>query len=46
MQFPFVHSVNLSFVQSLIYAPVGVKTESKTASGQLATRLSLVRVPL
>lgn len=49
MQFPFAHSVNLSFVQSLIYAPVGVKTEGKMASGQrieLATRLSLVRVPL
>ena len=45
MQFPFVHSVNLSFV----HAPVGVKTEGKTASGQrieLGTRLSLVRVPL
>ena len=49
MQFPFVHSVNLSFVQSLMYAPVGVKTKGNDASRQrveLATRLSLVRVPL
>lgn len=36
MQFPFVHSVNLSFVQSLIYAPVGVKTEGK--KGEWSTR--------
>lgn len=49
MQFPFVNSVNLSFVQSLIYGPLSVKTEGNAASGQrveLATRLSLVRVPL